>query len=81
MKLTVEKLVMEYGYSRAAAEQEVKRAYCEHEYDGVWMHTFMGCTKTCTKCGQMTCDPNHCGQYERRTTEATHGNHEKGKDT
>lgn len=44
------------------SESEIKRATCKHEYDGVWIATFIGCTRTCTKCGQMQCDPNHCGK-------------------
>jgi hypothetical protein len=58
---TVEKM-REMGMS----EQEIKRELCEHEYDGTWRHTFMGCTRTCTKCGQMQCDPTHCGQHKHK---------------
>ncbi len=71
MKITVDNLMEHYGYSRKEAEREVQRATCDHEYGPMAMRTFMGCTRTCTKCGQMTCEPNHCGQAdERRTTSA-----------
>ena len=32
MRLDVDTLMTRYGYSREAAEQEVKRATCEHDY-------------------------------------------------
>ncbi len=68
---TVEELVRDFGYTRDAAEREWKRAHCEHEYakhdDGtLCMWTPFGCTRTCIHCHQMTVDPNHCGQYDKR---------------
>jgi hypothetical protein len=65
---TVEELVTEYGHSRAAAEQEVKRATCEHDYGKMCESTFMGCVRTCLKCGQMLGLNRNC--WEHRTTKA-----------
>ncbi|AKU97036.1 hypothetical protein AKJ09_03700 [Labilithrix luteola] len=51
-------------FARGLSEKEIQRALCEHDYGDMCQWTFMGCTRTCTKCGQMQCDPNHCGQYD-----------------
>ena len=63
---TVEELVTEYGYTRAAAEQEVRRATCEHDFGDICMTTFMGCVRTCVKCGQKQGLNRHC--WEHRAT-------------
>ena len=60
MKLTVEKLMKEYGYERAQAEQEVKRANCKHDYGTMCTADFQGCHRTCQKCGQMLGIPGGC---------------------
>ncbi len=67
---TVEQMIERYGYSREQAEREHQRATCQHEYakfqgGTLCMWSAFGCTQTCTKCGQMTVTPNHCGQYDR----------------
>lgn len=67
-KITVEYL-MNAGYSRAEAERDVKRASCTHEYapfEGGTLCTFtaFGCSRKCVNCGQITVDPNHCGQSD-----------------
>lgn len=66
MKLTVESLMTEYGYSRASAEQEVKRAYCEHEYGDRCESGFAGCFRTCQKCGQMMVLGGHCWELKKK---------------
>jgi hypothetical protein len=49
---------------RGLSEKEIDRTLCEHEYGAMCQWTFMGCTRTCSKCGQILVDPNHCGQYD-----------------
>lgn len=59
---TVEELMTEYGYSRTAAELEVKRATCEHDFGDRCMSSGLGigCYRTCLKCGQMVGLGRHC---------------------
>lgn len=61
MKLDVETLAERYGYSRAHAEQEVKRAACKHDYGTMCESSFMGCFRTCVRCGQKMGLGRHCG--------------------
>ena len=73
MKLTVETLMERYGYSRAAAEREVKCANCEHDYGGMCESSFLGCVRTCQKCGQKMGLGGHCWELkERRERKAAH---------
>jgi hypothetical protein len=65
---TADELVERYGYSRKAAEAEVKRANCEHDYGDQCMSTFMGCVRTCQKCGQKLGLNRNC--WEHRSTSA-----------
>lgn len=60
MRFTVENLVERYGYSRADAEREVKRATCEHDYGTMCESSFLGCFRTCVKCGQKMGLGRHC---------------------
>jgi hypothetical protein len=60
------RLTREQMEEMGMSEREIAKEFCEHDFGGVWMHTFMGCTQTCRKCGLMYCDPNHCGQYSER---------------
>lgn len=62
--LTVEELVERYGYSRKEAETEVRRANCEHDFGDRCEATFMGCVRTCVRCGQMQGLGRHC--WERK---------------
>lgn len=57
---TVEELMTEYGYSREEAEQDVRRATCEHDFGDRCESTFMGCVRKCVKCGQMQGLGRHC---------------------
>lgn len=58
-------------------EREIQQELCDpHTYapfEGGTLCTWtpFGCSRTCTKCGQTTVDPNHCGQFKRRSTSAT----------
>ncbi len=57
---TVEELVSEFGYTQEEAEKEVRRASCEHDYGDRCMSSFLGCYRTCLKCGQMMGLGRHC---------------------
>ena len=62
------------------SDQEWARMTCEHEFGDTWTATFLGCVRSCTKCGLKQCDPNHCGQYDasmRRRSER--GDKERGR--
>lgn len=63
--MTVETLMTRYGYSRAAAEQYVKRAACEHDYGTMCESSFLGCVRTCVKCAQKVGLGWHCGGARR----------------
>jgi hypothetical protein len=48
------------------SDAEWARMTCEHEW-GEWdERTPFGCTRSCRRCGQKMCDPNHCGQWAAR---------------
>ncbi len=69
MKLDVETLMERYGYSRDAAEKEVRRASCEHDYGNMCETSFMGCVRTCVKCGQKMGLGRHC--WEKKASAKT----------
>ena len=66
--MDVDTLMRRYGYSRKAAELEVKRAACEHDYGDMCMSSFMGCVRTCVKCGQKMGLGRHCSEEPRSTS-------------
>lgn len=49
------------GMSEKAIAKDLRCRTCEHDYGDTYVWTFLGCTQTCKKCGQMVCIPNHCG--------------------
>lgn len=48
-------------------DQDIRRAKCEHAFGDTCYWTFMGCYRTCSKCGQRQVDPKHCGQHKGRS--------------
>lgn len=64
---TVKDLVERYGYSQEKAEQEVARANCKHNYGKMCESTFLGCVRTCQKCGQKMCIPGGCTKPKAKT--------------
>lgn len=70
MRLDVETLMTRYGYSREHAELEVRRAACEHDYGTMCESSFLGCFRTCVKCGQKMGLGRHCGGAGKRSTSA-----------
>lgn len=60
--MKAETLVERYGYTPEQAEKEAARWNCQHVW-GKWeQRTFMGCSRSCTKCGQKMADPAHCSK-------------------
>ena len=59
--MTAQEYMERYGYTREEAEREAKQDSCEHDYGKMCRPSFMGCYRTCIKCGQMVCLARHCG--------------------